>query len=184
MVGDNMAEEKKRRGRPKKQNPEEGNVEATKPVKEYKPKEPNPNDPFDNLYQYVKIEIMKYEDKILPKYMTLRLLGLAEGKFVSNNNTASQAMYSFEVILLTFKLNRNKINSYLLANKSSFNNEAHKFNGIMRIIESSINDTVHMLERKEQSESKINQINTDVHESDGAEYKRKGKINQKLKGLM
>ena len=64
---------------------------------------------FDELYKYVKNDILLYNRKILPKEFVLRLRGLSEGKFMSNKNTQAQASYSYKEILLTFKLCKSKI---------------------------------------------------------------------------
>ena len=42
---------------------------------------------WDELYQYIKKDILQYDDnKKLPKWFVLRLKGLNQGKFCANNN--------------------------------------------------------------------------------------------------
>lgn len=139
---------------------------------------------WTDLYEYVKLNVMGYDDKVLPKQFILRLRGLSEGKFMANNNTKSQASYTFKEILLTFKLSNAKIQDYIA--RTSFSNEQHKFNGIMLIIESEINNTKAILERKEKSVKKSESIDLSHQSAEQAEYKTRGKVttNDKLKGLL
>ena len=62
---------------------------------------------WNELCEYVKKEILQYDDSLkFPKHLALRLKGLKDGKFMCNNNTQNLANYSFEEILLTFKIPR------------------------------------------------------------------------------
>jgi len=137
-----------------------------------------------DLYEYVKINVMGYEDKVMPKQFILRLRGLADGKFMANKNVKAQASYTFKEILLTFKLSNAKIQDYII--RTSFSNEQHKFNGIMVIVESEINNTKAILERKDKSVKKSEAMDLSHQSSDQANYKTRGKItsNEKLKGLL
>lgn len=138
---------------------------------------------WDELYDYVKIDVLGYTDKILPKEFVLRLRGLSQGKFMANKNITSQASYTFKEILLTFKLCNSKIESAFRS--VSFTDEKHRFNYIMRIIESEINNTVDMIKRKQNAEAKADITNYDSVVSDKAEYVTKSKgVNNKLKGLL
>ena len=72
---------------------------------------------WDELYQYIKKDILQYDDnKKLPKWFVLRLKGLNQGKFCANNNIKSLGYYGFDVILLTFKIKKFDI---LIALKNS-----------------------------------------------------------------
>jgi hypothetical protein len=137
---------------------------------------------WELLYNYVKCDILNYQDKVMPKMMILRLKGLAEGKFMANKKVQAHAKYDYSVILLTFKLCKAKLSSYLMG---EFKNEAHKINGIMLIVESEINNTVEILNRKKVAEEKVGMLNVDVHSHDSAEYKKRGTVvkNNKLKDL-
>lgn len=96
---------------------------------------------WDELYQYVK-KIMNYDsDQALSSYMSLRLKGLLTNKFIENNNIKDTANYSFKTILNTFKFCSIEIQNALTNMK--FNDETHKFNIILKIVERKIND-VHM----------------------------------------
>ncbi len=140
-------------------------------------------DSFDELYQYIKKEIFEYTDQSLPKYMILRLKGLSEGKFMANNYVKPMAKYDYKQILYTFKINKMKLKE--IVKSSSFNNEQHKFNTIMLIIEKDINDVVNRLAQKVKSEEKIEKINLKNITYEGAEYKNKTnkKLNSELEDL-
>jgi hypothetical protein len=119
---------------------------------------------WDELYEYVKIEILNYDDNMkLPKSLILRILGLKDGKFMANKKTKALASYPFSTILMTFKVNKIAIlNAF--KNDRSFKDENHKINYMMVIIENNINDVVNKINRidrsKEQGESVNITINT------------------------
>ncbi|MCE5220225.1 MAG: hypothetical protein LLF98_02860 [Clostridium sp.] len=141
-------------------------------------------DSFDKLYQYIKEEIFAYKDQSLPKYMVLRLKGLAEGKFIANSNVKPMGKYTYQQILFTFKINKLKIKEII--NSSSFKNEEHKFNTIMLIIEKDINDVVTRLNQKIQSERKLESIDLENVTHEGAGYKNKNdgkQLNDELNDL-
>lgn len=128
---------------------------------------------WHELYEYVRTEILKYPNtKALSKTLVLRLKGLKDGKFMANKHTKSFGTYGYDVILLTFKICKFDIIAGLTGKE--FKNETHKVNYIMAIVESRINDTVDMINRKKVSEEKgkIVVINVD---SEKAEYKKKTK---------
>lgn len=140
-------------------------------------------DSFDKLYQYIKEEIFEYKEQSLPKYMVLRIKGLAEGKFIANNNVKSMGKYTYQQILFTFKINKLKIKEII--NSSNFKNEQHRFNTIMLIIEKDINDVVARLNQKVQSERKLESIDLENIIHEGAEYKNKSnkQLNNELNDL-
>ena len=127
---------------------------------------------WDELYQYIKIEIFEYDKSLkLPKYMILRLKGLKEGKFMANKKTTSMANYEYQHILYTFKINKMKIKQ--IVRSQDFKNEQHKFNTIMIIIEKEINDVVNRLKQVVKSEEKIEKMKFENMTHEGAEYKNK-----------
>lgn len=137
------------------------------------------NRQFDELYIYVKKEILQYDDNVnLPKNLVLRLKGLRQGKFMANNNTKKMANYDFKIILLTFQMYKSVIKNSI-SNKDKFKNETHMINYIMTIVENKINDVYHMMKKKEKIEDKTDRleinINTDNEENNKAKYKTKSK---------
>jgi len=140
---------------------------------------------WDELYQYIKIEIFEYDkSQKLPSYMVLRLKGLKEGKFMANKKIISMANYEYNHILYTFKINKMKIKQ--IVRSQDFKNEQHKFNTIMIIIEKEINDVVNRLKQVVKSEEKVENMKFENIIHEGAEYKNKSKnkiLNNELEEL-
>ena len=137
---------------------------------------------WDTLYFYVKDNIMKYdENQALPSSMVLRLKGLLVNKFMENNNIRDGANYSYEVILNTFKYCSPSIMRALRNN--SFRDENHKFNYILKIVESNINDVYLRMQNieKAKEEAKNSTVEVPIHQ--GAEFKPKEKKNDKFSDL-
>ena len=93
---------------------------------------------FQKLCDYVKKEIMGYdENQKLSSYMCLRLRGMKDGKFIANKATTPMAHYSYDVILLTFKYIKPRLDTILSGKK--FTSDQHKFNYIMVVVSNNIN---------------------------------------------
>lgn len=140
---------------------------------------------WDDLYQYVKKEIMMYDtNQSLPSRMVLRLKGMTKGKHIENRSTPDNADYTYEIILYTFKINKSNILN-AVSNKT-FNDEMSKFIYIAAIVENNINDVYMRLQNAKKSKEKTETINVDNINYDGAEYIRKtedSKITNKMNGL-
>lgn len=140
---------------------------------------------WNELYEYVKKDILKYDDKLaLPKNLVLRLKGLKNGKFMANKKTKALGDYSFKIILMTFKINKYEIVN-ALADKSKFKDESHMINYMMAIVEKKINDTYSRLNRLEKSQEKGENLEINTSENK-AVYKPKTKEvkNSRLKELL
>lgn len=138
---------------------------------------------WNELYEYVKNEILQYEKtKSLSKNIVLRLKGLKDGKFMANKNVKTLGEYDYSTILMTFKLC--KLDILMGLKSKEFNNENHKINYVMFIIENKINDTVDIINRKKLAEEKSKNIYIDT-DIEKATYKRKTKDlkNKKLDNL-
>ena len=135
---------------------------------------------WKELYQYVKKEIMLYSDDLrLSKYFILRLKGLSEGKFISNNKVQSMGKYSFREILLCFRIHKQNILNTL--SSIQIKDEQHRVNIIMLLIEKGINDVVLRVSNVEKTVNKIEDVEVNISE---LEYKPKTKsINKKLKHM-
>lgn len=136
---------------------------------------------WEELYNYVKIEILNYQDKKMPKEMILRLVGLKDGKFYANKNIKKEATYTYKLILLTFKLMKGTIFNYL--NNNEIKDERHKINLIMKIVESEINNVKDRIESKKKSEEKLSEIDLSHQVHEQSNYIKKSKYNNKLKKL-
>lgn len=127
---------------------------------------------WDKLYQYVKKEILLYDDsQSIPSSLVLRLKGLTKGKYMENRNTEDKADYSYEIILYTFQICKPSIMS-ALANKT-FDNESYKFNYICKIVENNINDVYSRVQKAKKTEESIKSMDTSVISHNGGTYQKK-----------
>ena len=139
---------------------------------------------FGELYRYVKTEVMNYDSKqSLPSSFVLGLKGLATGKVVENKRQKDRANYGYDIVLLAFKLSKNKI-SYAIRTKD-FKNEQQKFHYIRKIVEDELNNAYLLNKRYEEEKSKVDQINiSNLANNQNANYiKKTTKVNDKLKDL-
>lgn len=137
---------------------------------------------WDELYNYVKLEILQYQDKKMPKEMTLRLIGLKDGKFYANNKVKKEAIYDYKLILLTFKLMKGTILNCI--QNTEIKDERHRVNLIMKIVESEINNVKDRLEARKKSEEKLSDIDLSHQTHEQSNYNNKPKeVNEKLKNL-
>lgn len=129
---------------------------------------------FRDLCDYVKASILEYSDDMkLPRFIILRLRGLEKGQFLANKKCEPYAKYDCKTILYTFKSCKLEISRGIKG--KDFKNEQHRFNYIMVIIESNINDMVNRLNNVQKSKEKTESIALDHVESNSAEYKPKSK---------
>jgi len=136
---------------------------------------------WDELYQYVKMDILQYKDKKMPKEMVLRLLGLKDGKFYANKKVKAEAVYDYKLILLTFKLMKGTILQCL--SSVEIKDERHKVNLIMKIIESEINNVKDRLEAKKKGEEKLLETDLSHQTHEQQQYTKKSNKTDKLKEL-
>lgn len=137
---------------------------------------------WESLYNYVKNNIMKYdENQALSSTMVLRLKGLLTNKFIENNNIESTANYSYETILNTFKFCSTDIYKALRTN--NFKDEMHRFNYVLKIVEKNINTVYVRMKnaKKAKEEAKNTTIDIPMHTS--AEFKPKEKKKDKFSDL-
>lgn len=123
---------------------------------------------FDELYEYVHTKIMGYDkNQSLSNMMVLRLKGLSTNKFIENKNIRSSAYYSYSVILNTFKYCFNDIQKNVFG--KHFTDENHKFNYILKIVESKLNTVYIKMKSNERSQNTMNIIldNVSLRSKDG-----------------
>lgn len=134
---------------------------------------------WESLYYYVKNLLGYDENQSLSSTMVLRLKGLLTNKFIENNNIESTANYSYEVILNTFKFCSPTINKALKTN--SWSNEMHRFNYILKIVESNINNVYLRMKNVQKTKEEAKNTTIDTANHTGADYQRKTKeVNNKL----
>ena len=137
---------------------------------------------WDELYTYVKKNIMGYDDnQALSNAMVLRLKGLLTNKFMENGNIKSTANYSYETILNTFKYSYLDINRALRTN--NFKDESHKFNYVLKIVEKNINTVYVRMKNAEKAKEEAKNKAIEVPTHTGAEYKPKEKKKDKFTDL-
>lgn len=127
---------------------------------------------WDKLYQYVKKEILLYDNsQSIPSNLILRLKGLTKGKYMENRNTEDKADYSYEIILYTFQICKPSIMSALASR--TFDSELYKFNYICKIVESNINDVYLRVMKAKKTEENIEAMDTSILSHDGGKYQKK-----------
>ena len=139
---------------------------------------------WNELCVYVKKEILKYgDDTKFPRFLALRLKGLANGQYIVNNNQKLQGKYTFYEIKITFMYCKQDI--LYGFSKNVFEDENHKISYMMKIVESSLNTIRERLRSKQRQEERIASIEVNTGE-EIAEYKKKSKEvkNKRLKGLI
>jgi hypothetical protein len=137
---------------------------------------------WENLYNYVKKNIMGYDDnQALSSAMVLRLKGLLTNKFMENNNIQSTANYSYETILNTFKFCSTDIQKALRIN--SFKDETHKFNYVLKIVEKNINDVYVRMRNVEKAKEEAKSATIEAPTHNGAEFKPREKKKYRFSDL-
>jgi len=111
---------------------------------------------WDSLYEYVK-QLMDYdENQALSKTFCLRLKGLKTNKYIENKSMKDMSNYSYDVVLNTFKYCSMDIKKAF--SRIEFKDETHKFNYMLKIVESRLN-TIYLkmknAEKRRESLSKI-----------------------------
>lgn len=137
---------------------------------------------WESLYEYVRHILGYDENQSLSRSMVLRLKGLLNNKFMANNNIDDTANYSYQTVLNTFKFCTLDIQRGLRSN--SFRDENHKFNYIIKIVESNLNTVYLRMKNVEKSKQKSETISMETATHSGAEYQTKTvKTSERLKDL-
>ncbi len=137
---------------------------------------------WDNLYTYVKKNIMGYDEKqALSSTMVLRLKGLLTNKFIENKNVQSTADYSYETILNAFKYSSFDIQRALRVN--NFKDEQHKFNYVLKIVEKNINTVYMKMKNVEKAKEEAKTVTIEAPTHTGAEFKPREKKKDKFADL-
>ncbi len=127
---------------------------------------------WSKLYQYVKKEILMYDDsQSIPSSLVLRLRGLTNGKYIDNNKIENKANYSFQIILYTFQICKPSIMKALQT--KVFDDEKSKFNYICKIVENNINDVYMRVQKVNKSEENIEMLDTGILSHNGGKYQKK-----------
>lgn len=150
-----------------------------------KEKVPRKNQEFRNLCEWLEINIFNYDISVqrLQTDACLVLMGLKNGKAVANNKTENNGNYSWDIILMTFKINKKYILSCI--QDKTFQSERTKMTYICKIVQDKINDVYQRSLNMKKSQNKIENIDTSIATYECAEYKPEThkKINKRLEDL-
>lgn len=143
---------------------------------------------FDEVYDYIKYEIMKYDKEMkLPNNFVFRLYGLACGKFSYRAPKDSSfddmpIIYPFPIILATVIKCKSKLLFCMQTVK--FADENHKINTIFKILEENINDVKLAYDRKMRDKQKIDSVDAEYMVREVQEYNKKSELKDKFKELL
>ena len=154
--------------------------------KKQKEKLPRKDQDWRDLCEWVEINIFNYNvpNQRLQYEACLVLKGLQKGKDVANNNIEDNGFYPFNVILMTFKANKNQILTAIKGKE--FQSERTKMTYICKIVKDKINDMYSRYLNVQKTQDKVENIDTSIMTNDGADYKSSNterKINKRLEGL-
>ena len=154
--------------------------------KKQKEKLPRKDQDWRDLCEWLEINIFNYHvpQQRLQYEACLVLKGLQKGKDVANNNIEDNGFYPFDVILMTFKANKLKIQN-AIKNKE-FDSERQKMTYICTIVRGKINDMYSRYLNAQKTQEKVESVDTSIMTYDGAEYKSHNterKTNKRLEGL-
>lgn len=141
---------------------------------------------WKELCEWLELNIFNYDIKTqrLQKKACLILKGLQTGQNVINNNCEKYGDYPFNVILMTFKANKTKIQN-AIRNKD-FEDESKKMAYVCAIVRDKINDMYSRYLNAQKTQKKVESVDTSIMSHDGAEYKSNNserKVNKRLEGL-
>ena len=138
------------------------------------------------LCEWIEINIFNYDIRTqrLQKKACLILTGLQTGQNVANNNCETFGNYPFNVILMTFKANKVKIQN-AIRNKN-FEDESKKMSYVCAIVRDKINDMYGRYLNAQKTQEKVESVDTSIMTHESAEYKNSNterKRNKRLEGL-
>lgn len=112
---------------------------------------------WDDVYQYFKKEIMGYdENQSLDRSTTLRLKGLKTGQYIANHKHTALANYPYPIILLTLKYVKPRLDDLFKVTK--FNDEQHKVNYVLKIVEANINNVYNKAKQIKEEQTKAVEV--------------------------
>ena len=156
-------------------------TKSTKPKKNTIPK----NKEWLDLCSWVELNIFNYDkNQKLQKAACLVLKGLTTGQNVANNKCQTYGEYSYDVILMAFKANKDKI-LRAIANKD-FESERNKMSYVCAIVRNDINNIYTRMKNAEKTKAKIENVDTSAITYEGAEYQSQSsvtEVNDKFKDL-
>lgn len=171
----------------KSSNAKKNNIDTTKSKKKSTPKTQLPRNKAEwiELCAWIELNLFEYNGKQHLQTNACYILdGLRKGQCVANTNQEMHGEYPLQVVLMAFKINKIKILN-AIKNKD-FKSETSKMSYICSIVRDSLNDVYTRYINIEKSKEKVETINTDIINYQGAEYKptvKDNKNEEKWKGL-
>lgn len=139
---------------------------------------PRDNEQWRELCAWVELNIFEYEPtQKLQRAACLTLDGLRKGQVTANNKTDTYGEYPINVILLTFKANKNVLLSALKG--KNFESEDKKMRYVAAIIRDKINDVYTRYLNVQKSQEKVERVDTSIMDYQGAEYQNTTKTDKK-----
>lgn len=131
---------------------------------------PRDNEQWRELCEWVELNIFEYEPtQKLQRQAYLTLEGLRKGQVTANNKQDTYGEYPLNVILLTFKANKNVLLSSLRG--KNFESEDKKMRYCCAVIRDKINDVYTRYLNAQKSKEKVERVDTSIIDYQGAEYK-------------
>ena len=139
---------------------------------------PRDNEQWRELCAWVELNIFEYEHtQKLQRQACLTLEGLRRGQVTANNKQDTYGEYPINVILLTFKANKNVLLSALRG--KNFESEDKKMRYVTAIIRDKINDVYTRYLNAQKSQEKVERVDTSIMDYQGAEYQNTTKTDKK-----
>lgn len=148
---------------------------------------PRDNEQWRELCAWVELNIFEYEPtQKLQRQACLTLEGLRRGQVTANNKQDTYGEYPLNVILLTFKANKNVLLSALKG--KNFESEDKKMRYVTAIIRDKINDVYTRYLNAQKSQEKVERVEIDIPEYKGiyinnTDIKRQNNREEKYKEL-
>lgn len=141
---------------------------------------PRDNEQWRELCAWVELNIFEYEPtQKLQRAACLTLEGLRKGQTTANNNTDTYGEYPINIILLTFKANKNVLLSALKG--KNFESEDKKMRYCCAVIRDKINDVYTRYLNAQKTQEKVERVDTSIMDYQGAEYQNSNKNNESKK---
>lgn len=141
---------------------------------------PRDNEQWRELCAWVELNIFEYEPKQkLQRQACLTLEGLRKGQTTANNEQDTYGEYPLNVILLTFKANKNVLLSALKG--KNFESEDKKMRYAAAVIRDKLNDVYTRYLNAQKVQKKTDNVDTSIMESSSVEYKTVVKTEEEKK---
>lgn len=139
---------------------------------------PRDKEQWNELCAWVELNIFEYEStQKLQRAACLTLDGLRKGQVIANNKQDTYGEYPLNVILLTFKANKNVLLSALKG--KNFESEDKKMRYCCAVIRDKINDVYTRYLNAQKSQEKVERVDTSIMDYHGAEYQNTTKTDKK-----